>query len=308
MRLHRIRYPAGPALNIDLGPESDRSAVSAGGRAGKGRKGAFLQLTGANSRRRSLIRPCRTKRVRPGPAPSSTLLRADPRVGPIAWTGGGWDTPVVHRRGKKGLTAGLERGRGAVVVSLLGALVVGLVSCSSSPTAATSPGAQVVASSSPSQCHQPGATKPVTATPVAGVPSDWNVTSFDGTVIRAHWFPADLGRRTAGAHRPDGTRLEPGRRHRRHRERGARRPADQGLAPVRVQRAHLGSPGLRTIRGNLGGRQPERRSARREHPDQLGRGATWGAARRAGRSPDGDGRRILRRRHPVGHGGDRLPG
>jgi ABC-2 type transport system ATP-binding protein len=29
----------------------------------------------------------------------------------------------------------------------------------------------------------------VRATPVPGVPSDWDVTSFDGTVIRAHWFP-----------------------------------------------------------------------------------------------------------------------
>ena len=27
------------------------------------------------------------------------------------------------------------------------------------------------------------------ATPVPGVPSDWTITSFDGTKIRAHWFP-----------------------------------------------------------------------------------------------------------------------
>lgn len=30
---------------------------------------------------------------------------------------------------------------------------------------------------------------PVPATPVPGVPSDWTITSFDGTQIRAHWFP-----------------------------------------------------------------------------------------------------------------------
>ncbi len=30
---------------------------------------------------------------------------------------------------------------------------------------------------------------PVAATPVPGVPSDWTITSFDGTKIRAHWFP-----------------------------------------------------------------------------------------------------------------------
>src|SRR6202020_176179 len=29
----------------------------------------------------------------------------------------------------------------------------------------------------------------VQAAPVAGVPSDWTITSFDGTKIRAHWFP-----------------------------------------------------------------------------------------------------------------------
>ena len=27
------------------------------------------------------------------------------------------------------------------------------------------------------------------AAPVSGVPTDWNITSFDGTIIRAHWFP-----------------------------------------------------------------------------------------------------------------------
>jgi len=30
------------------------------------------------------------------------------------------------------------------------------------------------------------------ATPVAGVPSDRDITSFDGTLIRAHWFPVEL--------------------------------------------------------------------------------------------------------------------
>ncbi len=96
---------------------------------------------------------------------------------------------MVHNRGKIGLNTGRRRG---AMVGLLGALVIVLASCSSSSTAASPPGTQTVGSSSPSQCHQPGATQPVTATPVAGVPSDWNVTSFDGTVIRAHWFPAEL--------------------------------------------------------------------------------------------------------------------
>jgi ABC-2 type transport system ATP-binding protein len=35
----------------------------------------------------------------------------------------------------------------------------------------------------------------VEATPVAGVSSDWDVTSFDGTRIRIHWFPVPAGGR-----------------------------------------------------------------------------------------------------------------
>ncbi len=41
----------------------------------------------------------------------------------------------------------------------------------------------------PPTCHRPKAPL-VHATRVAGVPSDWTITSFDGTKIRAHWFPA----------------------------------------------------------------------------------------------------------------------
>ena len=41
-------------------------------------------------------------------------------------------------------------------------------------------------------CRPPAGSTHVSATPVAGVPSDWDVTSFDGTQIRAHWFPVEL--------------------------------------------------------------------------------------------------------------------
>jgi ABC-2 type transport system ATP-binding protein len=41
-------------------------------------------------------------------------------------------------------------------------------------------------------CRPPAGSMKVKATPVPGVPTDWNVTSFDGTQIRAHWFPVDL--------------------------------------------------------------------------------------------------------------------
>ncbi|HEV7720810.1 MAG TPA: CocE/NonD family hydrolase [Iamia sp.] len=38
-------------------------------------------------------------------------------------------------------------------------------------------------------CDQGATTDEVEAVPVEGTPSDWDVTSFDGTTIRAHWFP-----------------------------------------------------------------------------------------------------------------------
>ena len=40
-------------------------------------------------------------------------------------------------------------------------------------------------------CAQQPTTDPVESTPVPGVASDWSITSFDGTKIRAHWFPVD---------------------------------------------------------------------------------------------------------------------
>lgn len=40
-------------------------------------------------------------------------------------------------------------------------------------------------------CDQRPTLDPIEATPVDGVASDWSVTSFDGTRIRAHWFPVE---------------------------------------------------------------------------------------------------------------------
>jgi len=41
----------------------------------------------------------------------------------------------------------------------------------------------------PETCDQPVRSDAVEAVPVEGVASDLDVTSFDGTTIRAHWFP-----------------------------------------------------------------------------------------------------------------------
>ena len=71
------------------------------------------------------------------------------------------------------------------------------------------PGAVAGASASMDSTYSAPACKrptpaPVQATPVAGVASDWTITSFDGTKIRAHWFPAP----GASASHPKPTILE----------------------------------------------------------------------------------------------------
>ncbi len=73
--------------------------------------------------------------------------------------------------------------------------------CSSGPTASSGPsGSAGTAASAPRDpqsawaawrppaCHRPPP-PPVVAAAVPGVGSDWTVTSFDGTLLRAHWFP-----------------------------------------------------------------------------------------------------------------------
>jgi ABC-2 type transport system ATP-binding protein len=72
-----------------------------------------------------------------------------------------------------------------VALVLLGSLA----GCSSSST--SSPTTRAAATATAATCHRGGPSSPVTATPVPGSTTDWNVTSFDGTVLRAHWFPLD---------------------------------------------------------------------------------------------------------------------
>ncbi len=64
-----------------------------------------------------------------------------------------------------------------------------LAGCSSSSDPAPGiVGAGHAASANAATCH-PATTAVPASTPVAGIPSDWVVTSFDGTPIRVHWFP-----------------------------------------------------------------------------------------------------------------------
>ncbi|HEY7917765.1 MAG TPA: CocE/NonD family hydrolase [Acidimicrobiales bacterium] len=77
----------------------------------------------------------------------------------------------------------------AVLTALLGAA---LAACSASSSAPASGQQGAAPATARAGCRPPNAAQPVEATPVPGTPSDWNVTSFDGTVIRAHWFPVSL--------------------------------------------------------------------------------------------------------------------
>jgi ABC-2 type transport system ATP-binding protein len=95
---------------------------------------------------------------------------------------------VVKRRTDE--AGPIVRGPGSVLAALAMTVVV-LTGCSTSSTPPT--GSEQHADTVSATCHRPLPTRPVIATPVPGVPSDWDVTSFDGTKIRAHWFPVHPG-------------------------------------------------------------------------------------------------------------------
>jgi ABC-2 type transport system ATP-binding protein len=80
-------------------------------------------------------------------------------------------------------------------ITLVSALVVVLAACSSSAkassptTSAPAASSSVPATTAPTPCVPPASNPKITATRVAGVASDWTLTSFDKTAIRIHWFP-----------------------------------------------------------------------------------------------------------------------
>jgi len=84
-------------------------------------------------------------------------------------------TPVKGTRLRRAVLSGL-------VVALSAA---GLTAATSSTAVATTSGASPASGT----CRPPGNWTSTTATPVPGTPSDFDVTSFDGTKIRVHWFP-----------------------------------------------------------------------------------------------------------------------
>lgn len=94
----------------------------------------------------------------------------------------GCNTPLMSSTPPLGPLS--RRARRAVALTLL--VVAGtLAACSSSSSTSTT--TTSVRTTNATVCHRPVTT--VRATPVPGVAPDWDVTSFDGTVIRVHWFP-----------------------------------------------------------------------------------------------------------------------
>src|SRR5688572_20844323 len=78
-----------------------------------------------------------------------------------------------------------------VVLALLAAACSGDDDASGEPATSTTTTVAATAGTVPSEECDPGDPASVETAPVEGVPSDLTVTSFDGTAIRAHWFPTD---------------------------------------------------------------------------------------------------------------------
>ncbi len=93
---------------------------------------------------------------------------------------------------------------------LVVALATGLAACSSSAKASAPASSSTVASTAAvatptklAKCAPPKSPRVISATKIAGTTNDWTLSSFDGTSIRLHWFPAP----TATGPHPDPTVL-----------------------------------------------------------------------------------------------------
>ncbi len=80
-----------------------------------------------------------------------------------------------------------------VATATVALLASGLAACSGSGTTSSAAsaitGVAPVGWTAPGPCPAPAGTTPVDVAPVSGTPTDFALTSFDGTVVRMHWFP-----------------------------------------------------------------------------------------------------------------------
>ncbi len=101
---------------------------------------------------------------------------------------------MVGRHSRGVVTTSDTRRWRAPLRSVLAALCTVTVAAAAlgAPSSPSAWGAQTIsatASTASTPCQPPPSWRSTTATPVSGIPSDFDLTSFDGTRIRIHWFP-----------------------------------------------------------------------------------------------------------------------
>ena len=104
----------------------------------------------------------------------------------------------------------LRRSSTRFAVTALVLATFGLASCSvsSKGTTSTTKPSKPAATASYRRpaCRMPAPTQPIQAAQVRGVANGWTVTSFDGTKLRAYWFPVS----SSGSHRYPTVLMGPG--------------------------------------------------------------------------------------------------
>jgi ABC-2 type transport system ATP-binding protein len=80
-----------------------------------------------------------------------------------------------------------------VVVVAVALFVVGAAAVSGSSLPAPVPALSDSPAAAAGSCQPPTGWQATKAAPVSGIPSDYDLTAFDGTIIRIHWFPDPLG-------------------------------------------------------------------------------------------------------------------
>jgi ABC-2 type transport system ATP-binding protein len=81
----------------------------------------------------------------------------------------------------------------AVAVVVVAVFVIGSAATPGSSLPALMPALSASPAAAASSCQPPTSWQSTDAAPVSGIPSDYDLTSFDGTIIRIHWFPDLLG-------------------------------------------------------------------------------------------------------------------
>ena len=87
------------------------------------------------------------------------------------------------------MTKRAPRVRGRLGVGLLLVSVLACAACTSAASSSDPVASTTAGDASPADCGPPAGWQSTRAVPVPGSSTDLDLTSFDGTVIRIHWFP-----------------------------------------------------------------------------------------------------------------------